>query len=376
MTSSLAREFAVGLNLGYDFVWVSIASFSAAILLLSLFDIPLPRGDIVGVSGTLDAVALVVLGPLAALISCVVGVLGALAMRRTARGVSDVVPAIVPRLAGLALATLVYVFLTSVVNGDRWLTGIASVSFYLGAELVVAQVLTAVRGRRSVWRLVRGNLHRLAPVLLAQLSTALLAVAVYEDMRQWSLLLVVALLMLIRQSYSLLLDIGETYRTTVEVLVQAAEGLGGERHGHAERTAQIAREIAMGCGLSPQEVERVSYAALLHDIDALSYGGDAPSSRPTSSSVLEDVPFFANVIEILRVCDGIGCQEEGEHELDLLAAFIVALSSDVDAAVHVQAHAGDPQDAVDRVAPLVPSNLKARAVWAAIQLGYSVPAVA
>lgn len=375
MTGSAALELAVGFNLGHDFVWVSIAAFSVAILLLSLFDIPLPRGDIVGVGGTLDAVALVVLGPFAALISCVVGVLGALVFRKTARGVSDVVPAIVPRLAGLGVATVVYALLPEA-PGGRWLPGIVGVSSYLAAELIVAQVLTANRTRRSVTRLVRGNLHRLAPVLLAQLSTALLAVAVYDDMREWSLLLVVALLMLIRQSYSLLLDIGETYRTTVEVLVQAAEGIGSERHGHAERTAQIAREIAMGCGLSPQQVERVSYAALLHDIDALSYGGDSPSGRPTSSSVLEDVPFFENVIDILRICDGIRCDDAAAHELDLLAAFIVALSSDVDAATHTHAHAGDPQDAVDRVAPLVPSDLKARAVWAAIQLGYGVPAVA
>ena len=33
----------------------------------------------------------------------------------------------------------------------------------------------------------------------------------------------VALLLLMRQSYALFLDIRETYRTTVEVLVEAAE---------------------------------------------------------------------------------------------------------------------------------------------------------
>lgn len=373
MTLALARDVALGMNLGQALAWGPIMSFALAILLLSLVDIPLPRGDIVGVSGTLDAVALAVLGPLAAAIACLTGVLGAFMVRKVGRGGQDVTPSILPRFLALSAASLVYVGLPRSADAVRWSVDVVGVALYLTIELVVAQTFTAVRTGRSVRRLLRGNFSRLAPVLLSQLSAAVLAVSVYDDMREWSLLLVVALLMLIRQSYSLLLDIGETYRTTVEVLVEAAEGLGSDRHGHAERTAHIAREISMGCGLSPRQVERVSYAALLHDIDALSYGGDQLGARPTSSSVLAGVHFFEDVIHILRVCDGV---KEAASQEDLFAAFVVALSSDVDAAGHAHAHAGDPQGAVERVSSIVPLGFKARAVATAIQLGYRVPAVA
>lgn len=372
----LVRAMLIDLNFGQQFAWTSLASFSVAIFVLSLFDIPLPRGDVIGVSGTLDAVSLAVLGPIAAAISCTVGVLGAIAVRRTGRVGLPLIPAIVPRFAGLVAASSIYLLSQEVSGVLAWAIDVLGVTLYLAAELMVAQMLTAVRTRRSLLRLVRGNLDRLAPVLLAQLSTAVLAVAVYEDMREWSLLLVVALLLLIRLSYSLLLDIGETYRTTVEVLVEAAEGIGTAQHGHAERTAHIARQIAMACGLPPGQVERVSYAALLHDIDALSSECNASRDHPSSSAVLEGVPFFENVIDILRVCDGVQSIDQVERELDLLAAFIVALSSDVDSVTHPLAHPNDSRDLTDCVAPVVPRGLKARAVAAAIQLGYSVPAVA
>ena len=64
-------------------------------------------------------------------------------------------------------------------------------------------------------------------------------------MGSWSLIPVVALLLLMRQSYALFLDIRETYRTTVEVLVEAAESQdrrgvrarrqdGCDREGHCD----------------------------------------------------------------------------------------------------------------------------------------------
>ncbi len=88
-------------------------------------------------------------------------------------------------------------------------------------------------------------------------------------MGAYSLIPVVALLFLIRQSYAMLQDIRELYRTTVEVLVEAAEAQDVRRVGHAERTASIARTIGTHMGLASGQIERISYAALLHDVDAI-----------------------------------------------------------------------------------------------------------
>ena len=179
----------------------------------------------------------------------------------------------------------------------------------------------------------------------------------------------------------MLLDIRELYRTTVEVLVEAAEAQDARRVGHAERTSAAARAIAMRVGLSASRVERISYAALLHDIDAIGDtseisvdGGGPVVAVGSSSAVFEGVHFFDDVIPIIRVCDGF-LSEEPPTEDDLQSGLIVALASDVDAAAHpdvASAHAGN---SVDRVSPRVSASVKSSVVGAALALGFRIPAV-
>ena len=118
----------------------------------------------------------------------------------------------------------------------------------------------------------------------------------------------VALLLLMRQSYALFLDIRETYRATVEVLVEAAESQDVRRFGHADRTAATARAIAMHIGVAAPAVERISYAALLHDLGELAATPDSEGFVPVrdihSAEIVEGVEFFRTVEPVLRICDG------------------------------------------------------------------------
>jgi hypothetical protein len=201
----------------------------------------------------------------------------------------------------------------------------------------------------------------------------------YGYMGAWSLIPVVALLLLMRQSYALLLDIRETYRTTVEVLVEAAEGQDVRRLGHADRTAAIARAIGMHLGMSAPQVERVSYAALLHDVDAISDGDsqrdeqDGALAPGKTAAVFEGVEFFSVLLPILRLCDGEAPNAPTGD--DLTAALVVALASDVDAADHDEVALAHQTNAVDRVSPHANAAIKAKVVGAALALGYRTPAV-
>jgi hypothetical protein len=228
-----------------------------------------------------------------------------------------------------------------------------------------------------------------APLLVAQWSASVLLLITYagmggsEGMHAWSLVPVVALRFLIRQSYAMLMDIRELYRATVEVLVEAAEGQDARRVGHAERTAAVARAIAMRIGLSPNRVERISYAALLHDIDAISSSsqlitpdaGTVPIvAVGTSSAVFEGVHFFDDVLPIIRICDGY-LPEGPPTDDNLLAGLIVAIASDVDAAEHDEVASAHVGNSVDRVAPWLSASAKSSVVGAALALGYRIPAV-
>jgi hypothetical protein len=295
------------------------------------------------------------------------------------------VSAVVARSAALTASALTAYALSLNPNLYESLLDAALVpAAYLLTELIAAQLVAAVGTGRPFGRLLRGNLHLQAPLLIAQWSASLLLLITYSVMGAWSLIPVVALLFLMRQSYAMLQDIRELYRTTVEVLVEAAEGQDARRVGHAERTACTAREIATHVGLAAGQVERISYAALLHDVDAIGTPSElrileedhqVGHGEGASSAVFEGVHFFDDVLPIIRVCDGDSSDAGPPSEADLLAGFIVALASDADAAEHADVAAAHTGSAIDRVAPRVSASMKSTVVGAALALGYRIPAV-
>lgn len=353
----------------------ALAWFAVAILLLDLFDVALPRGDSVGVAGALCAAALISLSPVWGSVVVLASALASSAIRAREFHVRKLATVLLSRGAALGSASGVWLVSNGRVT-DLVAYAVVPAVFLL-TELAVAQTVSAVWTRRPLPRQLRGNMGAQAPLIAAQWSVSVLLLLTYGRMSVWSLIPAVALLLLMRQSYALYLDIRETYRTTVEVLVQAAEGQDERRVGHAERTAMIARSIAMRIGLSAQEVERISFAALLHDLGELAEQSSAeagdPETRASAASVVRGVEYFAKVGPVLEVCDGVN--EGSPDSDDLRAAFIVALASDIDAEYNpavAEAHSGS---ALETVLPLTAAAVKARVVGTALGLGYRVPAV-
>lgn len=353
-------------ELMYAFLWLSLAIF-----VVSYFDISMPRGDTLGVSGALAATALIVCeSPMVAVAAALGGTLLAVVCRRSLHvSAVGILPVMLAEAAGLVFGLLAYLVTPATAGG--LLRAAAVVIAFLAAELAVGQFLVSLRTQREYSRLLVGTATTQAPLLAAQVSAVLLATITYPTMGHWSLLLVIALLLLIRQSYALYWGIRDTYRATVEVLVEAAEGSDSRLRGHAERTAKIAREIAHACGYRSADIERISYAALLHDVDALGAGEGATSGH--SSRVLEGVGLFDDVVRILALREGRSVDDASAG--DVLAAYIVSLSSDIDMENSPTLQGCHVDSVASELATLVSSAVKARAVASAIRLGYRIPAV-
>ena len=75
----------------------------------------------------------------------------------------------------------------------------------------------------------------------------------------------------------------------------------------------------------------------------------------------------------IEVCDGIDTRSGDDS--DLLAGLIVALASDIDAEYYPGVAAAHRRSSVQLVSHRVTPALKARAVSAALRLGYRIPAV-
>ena len=351
------------------------AWFLIGALLLDLFDISLPRGDSVGVAGALSAAAIVVLLPIHATVIVMGAAVLAHFIRRGTQSRRRLFTALVSRAVGLLVGSVVFFGCSAAPPLARFCLVPAAL---LGSEIVATQACVALMSSRPFLRLLRGNLRSQLPVLAAEWSASVLLLLTYGGMSSWSLIPVVALLLLVRQSYALFLDIRETYRTTVEVLVEAAESQDARRIGHADRTAATARAIAMHLGFSSAVVEQVSYAALLHDLGVLAEQstseGELESRAVLSSDIVKGVQFFAAVEPILRVCDG-GLTTDLTDQRNFTSALVVALASDIDAASSDAVFAAHQGRSLDLVAPLVPPATKAKVVAAALELGYSIPAV-
>lgn len=354
--------------------WSLVLLFAAAVMVLEYFDISLPRGDSLGVSGSLHSASIVILGPLTSLAAAVVGTATAIGARQKTERNTDVGIEVVSLSGAFSIAVIADFALRSSTywSGAPAARTVLVSAVYLVSELIAVQLLVARRSDRSAQWLIRGNAVRQAPLLLAEWSSAVLAVITFPSLGGWSLVLVVVLLLLIRQSYALLLEVRETYRTTVQVIAEAAERVDARLEGHAERTAAIAREIGCRCGLSPADLERVSYAALLHDIWAISEYTGRPGAPSSSSLVFGGAATFEDVARILRILE---TPDGGEltAEVDVLAAVVVALADAIDAANNpsvAEAHHGS---ILTRIAQVVPGHVVGKAAAVAVRLGFDVP---
>ncbi len=361
-------------------LWIAVAIFGLAILLLDWFDVSLPRGDSFGVSGALIASGFVVFdSPSPAFIGLMAMVSVALVhgMRVRASGVLPLWASISIRVSALVgLWSVLGLIDLSGIALHESVVAVVAAGAYLGFELTATQTLLAGTSGRPFGRLLRGNMRRQTPIIAAQVSVAALVVVTYGSMGVYVLVPVVAVLLLIRQSYAVLLQMRETYRATVAVMVEAAEGQDVRLMGHADRTAQITREICMRLGMNAAHVERASYAALLHDVDAIALSDTEreADSLGSSSLVMQDVAFLADVLPVLRICDGrepVGTA----RDVDLTIAMTVALAGEIDAMRSdpvVRAHHGN---VLERVSEQASGAVKARVVSAALELCFEIPAV-
>lgn len=205
-------------------------------------------------------------------------------------------------------------------------------------------------------------------LLAAQASVTILAVLVVGNLGWWSLVLIVALLLVMHQAQRLLLELNQTYDQTVRVIVEAVESHRQDRLGHAKRVNDMALSIGRRLGLSDGALQRLGYAALLHDV-----GRDAGlSDESRSAAVAREAAFLGDAHPALEVLDAGFADGSGVEQAEILNAFIVALASDADDIARGHS-VGQPL--APGIADALPRRVRGRVVGAAVALGYPVPSI-
>lgn len=347
---------------------VDVAYFLAVMLLLAVFDVWLPHGDSIDIAAPLAIGALFVLGPVPAMGVAVIARLLAHFFRYGRDRLEQLLHLLARRVISLAAGALAWPWLQAQPLTGSWpLVGlILAASLVVLVDAILLQAYTASRQRQSMGRLFLGSLRLQGMMWGAYVSVGVLTAILFPEMHVWGLLLMMGLLVVMRQSFALLLDIRQAYQSTMEALAAALEAHDPRRQGHAERVAGLARAIGIEMGLHGRDLERLGYAALLHDVDLIASeaeDGEPPPSR--ASEILADVGFLRDVVPILALCDGLCAGAGTTNGHDRMLAYIVCRASNVDELITHERTAVRvyPQDLVSGILTSDQRERVERAVW-------------
>jgi putative nucleotidyltransferase with HDIG domain len=346
-------------TVGYSRQWPLILTLAVAVIVSEYLAVYLPSGGSHSLTYPLGVSALVFLGPTAA----------------AAAGVLSMMPALLPRpkasLTKIAFNTgqMVLTFLLPALAylalGGRPLLGeplLAGQFTHMVVPLVVAATLGIVVNfalgglgyamihnltLRRVWR------EAFSWVIASQVALGLLGLAIAQIMAiegPLGFALFVVPLVVARQTHSRYISLRETYAETVRSLVAALEAKDPYTKGHSVRVARITVAVARQMGFEDAEVERIEYAALLHDLGKIGISRSVLSKPGTltddefdkirehpdiAARILESVPFLEDVRPVVQDhherVDGLGYGRGLVGEDLSTAARILAAADSYDA---------------------------------------------
>lgn len=200
---------------------------------------------------------------------------------------------------------------------------------------------------RSVWNQnVRWTVQNY--LIMAPLGI-ILAVA-YQNYGYLGVLLFFGPLLMARYSFKLYMDLKRSYLETVEALSRALEAKDPVTSGHAERVGEYAVAIAGELKLSESRIDKIRYAALLHDIGKIGIADGVLNKEGTLSTeefalirehpvigweILKDIDFLREASKIIRHhherYDGNGYPDGLKGDEIPIEAYILAVADAFDA---------------------------------------------
>lgn len=325
---------SVPVQLGVN--WDVQAALALSALVLGFFSVWLPRGDFVDTTAAISFAAGAVLYPVSAIVVVSTARIVASFAQRRDVGIWPVLENISRRALLMSLTyAVVRSGLTTPEVESFVRLGVAVVSFF-AMDLLLEQAHSSIRLHSPYFRGLLGTLRMQGWMVAAQLSVAALTVLLLKDIGPWSLVISTGLLLVMRQSFALLLEVRASYTSTVEMLARSIEAYDPSRRGHAERVARMVGDTGRTLGMQSRRLESLVYAALFHDVGRL--GADDLEDLPAyrSSEVVSNVGFLSGAVPVLQILDSAGESEASLDEQDLVGAYLIAYFSSLDSELNME----------------------------------------
>ena len=174
--------------------------------------------------------------------------------------------------------------------------------FFAVNSVAVSGAVAISEGRpfRDVWM---RNTWGLAVYDVVAGALALGIAWLYIQLEVLGLGLVVVPLLFLRHTYFVNLQLQETNRELLELMVKAIEARDPYTSGHSQRVSELARVLAKEVGLTFEQAEEVATAALLHDVGKI-YGEFAPVLHKTGDLSVPERDLMQTHVE--RSADLVG----------------------------------------------------------------------
>jgi hypothetical protein len=312
------------------------AALAISALVLGLFSVWLPRGDFVDTTAAIAFAAGAVLQPVVSVLVVSAARVVTSLVRPRGIGIWPVLENVSRRALLMSLTySVIRPGMTAPLPEFYVRLGVAVVCFF-AADLLLEQVHSSIRLHSPYFRGLIGTLRMQGWIVAAQVSVGALTVLLLRDLGFWSLVISSGLLLVMRQSFALLLEVRASYTSTVEMLARSIEAYDPTRRGHAERVSRMVGDTGRMLGMQSRRLESLVYAALFHDVGRL--GADDLDELPAyrSSEVVGNVGFLSGAVPVLQILDTAGEADASLDEQDLVGAYLVAYFSALDSELNMR----------------------------------------
>ena len=141
----------------------------------------------------------------------------------------------------------------------------AVVVFLFVNTLAVAAVIGFAEGKSVIKTWYEGNSAGLVYDVVA-IPVVYAFARAYVDWGGWGVAVLCALVIGLKYTYQSKHQLETTNKELLELFVQTVEFRDPYTSGHSQRVSRYSRIIAQVIGLGPKDIERISTAALLHDV--------------------------------------------------------------------------------------------------------------
>jgi putative nucleotidyltransferase with HDIG domain len=256
--------------------WSMVALFCLFTIIAETFLVQIPGVGAISVSFAITLAAIILGGPLSAIIVSVCGILfskpyvegrGYVHILNTP--IYKTVFNVSQNILYTGLAALVYLLLHSrfFFLGELDPVSITGsiLTFLLVNTLIMTFLIITLSGGKFLYIWSDNFKGTIVNVMAVGLLGVIVAIA-YENYGAGAVVLFFIPLMLSRYSFKLYVDMRKNYYDTVKALINAIEAKDPYTSGHANRVGEYSVAIAQEINLTAKQIEIIKNAALLHDI--------------------------------------------------------------------------------------------------------------